>query len=160
GLRFAAALDDYGLLFLEEPCWPEAVDGLARINAATTTPIATGERVIGLQQFRALFEAGAVDVCQLDITHCGGPTEARRVAAMADAYRISLAPHNPQGPVSTAASLEFGFSQPGYIICESVNSDVPWREDIVTDAHPVQRQGRLARPHDRPGLGIELNEKE
>lgn len=160
GLRFATALDDYGLLFLEEPCWPEAIDGLARINKATATPIATGERVVGQQQFRALFEAGAMDVCQFDITHVGGLTEARRVAAMADAYRISLAPHNPQGPVSTAASLEFGFSQPGYIICESVHEDVPWRSDIVIDAHPIEEVGRLARPHNRPGLGIELDEAE
>jgi galactonate dehydratase len=160
GLRFAHALDDFGLLFLEEPCWPESVEGLARINAATQTPIASGERVIGQQQFRALFEASAIDVCQFDITHVGGLTEARRVAAMADAYRISLAPHNPQGPVSTAASLEFGFSQPGYVICESVHADVPWRVDIVTDAHEIQPDGRLARPHDRPGLGIELDEAE
>lgn len=56
---------------------------------------------------------------------------ARRIAALADAHRIALAPHNPQGPVSTAASLEFGFSQPSYIICESVHNDVPWREDVV-----------------------------
>jgi galactonate dehydratase len=159
GLRFAEALQDYGLLFLEEPCWPEAVEGLARINAATTTPVATGERVIGQQWFRALFEAGAMDVCQFDITHVGGLTEARRVAAMADSYRVSLAPHNPQGPVSTAASLEFGFSQPNYIICESVHSDVPWRQEIVTEAHAVDRTGRLARPHDRPGLGVELDER-
>lgn len=160
GLRFAQALDDYGLYFLEEPCWPESVDGLARINAATVTPIASGERVIGQYQFRALFEAGAIDVCQLDITHCGGLSEARRVAAMAEAYRISLAPHNPQGPVSTAASIEFGFSQPSYIICESVHNDVPWRDDIVTDAHEVVPDGRLAMPHAKPGLGIELDEKE
>ena len=160
GLKFASALDEYDLYFLEEPCWPESVDGLARINGATTTPIASGERVIGQHQFRALFEAGAIDVCQMDITHGGGLTEARRVAAMADAYRISLAPHNPQGPVSTAASLEFGFSQPGYIICESVHADVPWRADIVTDAHEIQPDGRLALPHDRPGLGIDLDEAE
>ena len=160
GLKFARALDEYDLYFLEEPCWPESVDGLARINGATTTPVASGERVIGQHQFRALFEASAIDVCQMDITHVGGLTEARRVAAMADAYRISLAPHNPQGPVSTAASLEFGFSQPGYIICESVHADVPWRADIVTDAHEVQRDGRLALPHERPGLGIDLDEAE
>lgn len=116
--------------------------------------------MIGQQQFRALFEAAAMDVCQFDITHVGGLSEARRVAAMADAYRISLAPHNPQGPVSTAASLEFGFSQPGYIICESVHSDVLWRGDIVVDAHEIEPLGRLAKPHDRPGLGIELDEAE
>src|SRR5438552_5742345 len=114
GLQFAKALEPYGLYFFEEPCWPESVDGLAMINAAVSTPIATGERVTNLAAFRDLFNARACEVCQVDITHCGGFSEARRIAALAEAHRISLAPHNPQGPVSTAASLEFGFSQPGY----------------------------------------------
>ncbi|NLN29031.1 MAG: galactonate dehydratase [Firmicutes bacterium] len=160
GLRFAKALDDYGLYFLEEPCWPEAVDGLARINASVTTPIATGERLISQYAFRELFEKRACDIVQFDITHVGGLTEARRVAAMADAYRIALAPHNPQGPVSTAASLEFGFSQPNYIICETVHEDVPWRRDIVSEGFEVDPKGRIVRPNSRPGLGIEINEKE
>ena len=125
GLQFAKALEPYGLYFFEEPCWPESVEGLAAINAAVTTPIATGERVTHLAAFRDLFAARACEVCQLDITHCGGFTEARRIAALAEAYRIALAPHNPQGPVSTAASLEFGFAQPSYIICETVHERRP-----------------------------------
>ena len=115
GLQFAKALEPYGLYFLEEPCWPESVDGLAMINRAVSTPIATGERVTNLAAFRDLFNARACEVCQVDITHCGGFSEARRIAALAEAHRIALAPHNPQGPVSTAASLEFGFSQPSYV---------------------------------------------
>jgi galactonate dehydratase len=99
-----------------------------------------------------------MDMCQLDITHAGGPTEARRIAAMTDAYRLALAPHNPQGPVSTAASLQFGFSQPNYPICEAVHADVPWRGDIVASAHAIEPRGQQALPHDRPGLGIELDE--
>ncbi len=86
--------------------------------------------------------------------------QARRIAALADAWRIPLAPHNPQGPVSTAASLEFGFSQPGYIICESVHSDVPWRHDIVDEGFVVDPATRTVRPGTRPGLGIEINEDE
>lgn len=160
GLRFAQALDEYGLFFLEEPCWPEAVEGLASIKAATNTPVASGERLVGQHAFRSLFEVGAIDVCQLDITHVGGLSEARRVAAMAEAYRISLAPHNPQGPISTAASLEFGFSQPSYVICEAVHADVPWRDEVVTTAHSVVRDGRFVLPHDRPGLGVEVHENE
>jgi len=160
GLKFARALEPYGLYFLEEPCWPEAVAGLAEINAAVATPIATGERVTNLAAFRELFAARACDICQLDITHCGGLTEARRIAALAEAYRIALAPHNPQGPVSTAASLEFGFSQPSYIICETVHADVPWRADIVEEGFTVERTGRLVRPNTRPGLGITINEAE
>ena len=158
GLKFAKAMEPYGLYFLEEPCWPEAVQGLAEINQAVATPIATGERVTHLAAFRDLFAAAACDICQLDITHCGGFTAARRIAALADAYQIALAPHNPQGPVSTAASLEFGFSQPGYIICETVHADVPWRPDVVSEGFTIERHGRLVRPNSRPGLGITINE--
>lgn len=160
GLRFAKALEPYELYFLEEPCWPESLDGLARINAAVSTPIATGERMTHLVQFRDLFALQGCDICQLDITHCGGLTEARRVAALAEAYRIALAPHNPTGPVSTAASLEFGFSQPSYIICESVDKDVPWRGDVASQGYTVEPHGRTVRPNTRPGLGIEINEDE
>lgn len=160
GLRFGKALDPYGLYFFEEPCWPESVDGLAQINASITTPVATGERVTDLADFQRLFNARACDICQLDITHCGGLTAARRIAALADAHRIALAPHNPQGPVSTAASLEFGFSQPSYIICETVHEDVPWRQDVVTEGFVVEDQGRIVRPNTKPGLGIEINETE
>lgn len=160
GLRFAHALDDYGLYFLEEPCWPESVDGLAAINAAVRTPIATGERVTHTEGFRDLFARRACEICQLDITHCGGLTAARRIAALADAHRIALAPHNPQGPVSTAASLEFGFSQPSYIICEAVHADVPWRQDVVDEGFLVDETTRTVSPNSRPGLGITINEDE
>lgn len=160
GLKFAKALDDYGLYFFEEPCWPESIDGLAAIKAATSTPVATGERITDLATFRDLFAARGCDVVQFDITHCGGLSGARRIAALADAYRIAIAPHNPQGPVSTAASLEFGFSQPGYVICETVHNDVPWRKDIVTEGFVVEQATRTVSPNSRPGLGIEIDESE
>lgn len=160
GMRFAKALEPYGLYFFEEPCWPETLDDIALIQRAVTTPIATGERLVTQHAFRELFEKRAASVIQPDITHCGGLTEARRIAAMAEAYRISVAPHNPQGPVSTAASLELGFATPSYIICEAVHSDVAWRQDIVEDTHVVEKNGRIVRPGNKPGLGIEINEKE
>lgn len=160
GLQFGAALDSYGLYFLEEPCWPESVEGLALINSKLVTPVATGERVTSLKDFNDLFNARACEVCQLDLTHVGGFTEARRVASLAEVHRISLAPHNPQGPVSTAASLEFGFSQPSYIICETVHADVSWREDVVSEGFTLEKKGRLIFPNDKPGLGIDLNEEE
>ena len=62
--------------------------------------------------------------------------------------------------MSTAASLEFGFSQPGYIICESVHNDVPWRDDVVTEGHSLQEAGRIVQPNTKPGLGIEIDEEE
>lgn len=160
GLQFAKALEPYGLYFFEEPCWPESMEDIALIQRAVKTPIATGERLIGIHAFRELFEKRAVSVIQPDITHCGGLTETRRIAAMAEAYRVAIAPHNPQGPVSTAASIEFGFATPSYIICESVHSDVPWRKDIVDEGFVVKEKGRLVYPNERPGLGIEINEAE
>lgn len=160
GLQFAKALEPYRLYFFEEPCWPEAVDGLAEIQRAVSTPIATGERLVGLAAFRDLLERRACSILQPDITHCGGLTEARRIAALAEAYRVALAPHNPQGPVSTAASLEFGFATPSYIICETVDSDVPWRQDVVSESYAIDPADRTVRPSDRPGLGIEINEDE
>ncbi|MCY4354664.1 MAG: galactonate dehydratase [Truepera sp.] len=160
GLKFGKALEPYGLYFFEEPCWPESIDGLAAINSALTTPVATGERITHLAAFKELFEKRGCEICQLDLTHCGGFTEARRIASLAEAHRIALAPHNPQGPVSTAASLEFGFSQPSYIICETVHQDVPWRQDVVAEGFVVEEQGRIVRPNEKPGLGIEIDEEE
>ena len=160
GLRLGKALDAYGLYFFEEPCWPEEVQGLAMINSALQTPVATGERITDLAAFRDLFARRGCEVCQLDVTHCGGFTGARRVAALADAHRIALAPHNPQGPVSTAASLEFGFSQPGYVICETVHQDVPWRADVVEEGYVISPQGRTVQPNSKPGLGVTIDEDE
>lgn len=160
GMLFAKALEPYGLYFFEEPCWPETMEDIALIQRSVNTPIATGERLIGAHAFRELFEKRAASVIQPDITHCGGLTEVRRIAAMAEAYRVSVAPHNPQGPVSTAASIEFGFSAPSYIICESVHSDVPWRQDVVEEGFSVEKKGRIVKPNSRPGLGIEINEDE
>lgn len=160
GMLFAKALEPYGLYFLEEPCWPETMDDIALIQRAVKTPIATGERLVGVHAFRDLLEKRAASIIQPDITHCGGLSEVRRIAALGEAYRVAIAPHNPQGPVSTAASIEFGFSAPSYIICESVHNDVPWREDVVTEGYTVQKKGRLVLPNKLPGLGIEINEEE
>lgn len=160
GLMFAKALEPYGLYFFEEPCWPECMEDIALIQRSVTTPIATGERLTGIHAYRELFEKRAVSVVQPDITHCGGLSEVRKIAAMAEAYKVSIAPHNPQGPVSTAASIEFGFSTPSYIICESVHNDVPWREDVVNEGFAVEKKGRIVKPNQRAGLGIEINEEE
>ncbi len=158
GLIFAKALEPYGLYFFEEPCWPEHMEGIAAVQHAVSTPIATGERMVSQFAFKRLLELGAASIIQPDITHCGGLSEARRIAAMANAYGVAVAPHNPQGPVSTAASIEFGFATPNYLICEAVHQDVPWRDEIVNWGFTVEKKGRIVRPSSRPGLGVEINE--
>jgi galactonate dehydratase len=105
-----------------------------------------------------LFEKRACAVVQPDISHCGGISEGRRIAALAEAYMISVACHNPQGPVSTAASLQVGFATPNYLIQEVVRKDVPWRNDVVSE--PINMKGGLVQAPIAPGLGIEINEKE
>lgn len=158
GVIFAKALEPYGLYFFEEPCWPEHLEGIAEVQRSVTTPIATGERMVSQFAFKRLFELQAASIIQPDITHCGGLSEARRIAAMAQAYGVAVAPHNPQGPVSTAASIEFGFATPNYLICEAVHQDVPWRDEIVNWGFTVEKKGRIVRPSSRPGLGVEINE--
>jgi galactonate dehydratase len=160
GIQFAKVLDPYGLFFLEEPCWPESIDGLRDIKTSCRTLIATRKRITDLAEFTRLFAAGACDVCQLDITHCGGLSSAWRIAALVEAHRLALAPHNPQGPVSTAASLEFGFFEPSYVICETVHADVPWREDVVKNGFTAEKQGRIVRSKSLPGPGSKINEAE
>ena len=158
GLQFAKALEPYNLYFFEEPCWPEHLDGMAEIQRAVKTPIATGERMTSIHAFKELFALRAASIVQPDITHCGGLSEARRIATMAHAHGIGIAPHNPQGPVSTAASIEFGLATPNYLICEAVHQDVPWRDEIVSWGFRVEKQGRKVYPGTRPGLGVEINE--
>jgi galactonate dehydratase len=157
-IQFGRLLADYNLYWYEEPCWPEHVDALVEVSRMLPFPIATGERLVGRWEFRELLEKRACAIVQPDISHCGGISEGRRIAAMAETYSIAVACHNPQGPVSTAASLHVGFATPNYLIQEVVRADVPWRNDIVTNAVDVQR-GSCDAPT-RPGLGIDINEAE
>ena len=120
-------------------------------------PIAAGERSIGLKEFRTLFEHRAVAVAQPDVCHVGGVIGMRRIAALADAFGVSLAPHNPLGPLATMVNLHLGFALPGFLIQEVMRADVPWRDEVA--APPlVIRDGRVGVP-DRPGIGIEIDER-
>ena len=157
-IQFGRLLEDYNLYWYEEPCWHEQVDGLVEVARALPFPIATGERLVGRWQFRELLEKRGCAIVQPDVSHCGGISEARRIAAMAETYQIAVACHNPVGPVATAASLHVGFAVPNYLIQEMVRNDVAWRNDGVVEPVLV-KNGVATAPH-APGLGIEVNEKE
>ena len=157
-IQFGRMLVDYNLYWYEEPCWPEHVDGLVEVARALPFPIATGERLVGRSEFRELLEKRACSIIQPDVSHCGGISEARRIAAMAETYMISVACHNPQGPVSTAAAIQVAFATPNYLIQEVVRADVPWRNDIVTA--PIEIQHGVCTAPSKPGLGIDVNETE
>jgi galactonate dehydratase len=157
-IQFGRLLVDYNLYWFEEPCWPEHVDALVEVKRALPFPIATGERLVGRWEFRELLEKRAVAIIQPDVSHCGGISETRRIAAMAETYSIPVACHNPQGPVSTASSLQIAFATPNYLIQEVVRADVPWRNDIVIGGFRVE--GGVVTAPTAPGLGIDINEEE
>ena len=102
----AKKLEEFDPMFLEEPVLCEHMDEFKEIARACNIPIATGERLFSKYDFRRLLEAGGVDIIQPDLSHAGGITEVRKIAAMAEAYDVALAPHCPLGPVALAACLQ------------------------------------------------------
>lgn len=157
-ILYGEALAPYHPYFIEEPCLLDSADGLLRVSRALTIPVASGERLVTRYQFRELLEKRAVAIIQPDLCHCGGLWEARKIAAMAETYYISLAPHNPLGPIATVAAIHFGMATPNFLIQEAIRADVPWREHVVTS--PVTIKDGYATLNDTPGLGVEVNEGE
>lgn len=156
-IRYGEALAPYQPWFFEEPVPPEDIDGHAAVaRALPSIPIATGERLITRWAFREFFERGAIAVAQPDVCHTGGISEVRRIAAMAEAYGVAMAPHNPLGPIATMANLHLALAMPNHLIQEVMRADVPWRDDIVHGLPPIVN-GRMAPPQ-APGLGIEVDE--
>lgn len=160
--RLMAALEEVAPLFVEEPVAPELSAALAPLVAASPIPVATGERAYSRWEFKPLLEAG-VAVVQPDLSHAGGISEVRRIAALAETYGAALAPHCPLGPISLAASLQVAFATPNFLIQEqslgihyNVGSDLL---DYLVDRSVFAFDGgRVARPT-APGLGIEVDER-
>lgn len=157
-IQYCHAFEPYGLLFFEEPCPTEDIDATVEVTRASRIPIATGERLVGRHQFRELLEKRACHIVQPDLSHCGGLWEARKIAAMAETYSVAVAPHNPNGPIATAAAVHFAAATPNWLIQEAITSDVPWRDDVVTQSSYVT-DGYFNIPT-APGLGVEVNEAE
>jgi galactonate dehydratase len=106
------------LLYLEEPVLPGDVAGMKQVSSATSIPIATGERLFTRWQFNDLIEAQAVAIIQPDISHCGGIFETRKIASMAEARNIAVAPHCPLGPIALACSLQLDACTPNFLCQE------------------------------------------
>jgi galactonate dehydratase len=158
-IQFGEVLRPFRPFFLEEPCPPENIEGMAEVaRALPGLAIATGERLATRWGFRDLLERHACAVIQPDLCHCGGLWEARKIAAMAETYYVGVAPHNPLGPIATAAAVHFALATPNWLIQEAIRADVPWRDAVVGAGLPVVN-GHIA-PPTRPGLGIEVDEAE
>ena len=151
------------LLFIEEPCPPENVKAMARIAKRSTTPIATGERLIAAYGCRELIEMGVVDILQTDINHVGGITALWKVAAMAEASGIVMAPHACEGPIGAMASIHVDAAMPNFLIQEICSGVEPGPNEKVWAewmGFPVMRMvnGRFPLPT-KPGLGFDLTEE-
>ncbi|MFC6723581.1 galactonate dehydratase [Halobium palmae] len=160
--RLVAALEPYDPMFVEEPVLPEHNDALPDIAAHTTVPIATGERMYSRWEFKEVFEDGAVDVVQPDLSHAGGITEVKKIASMAEAYDVAMAPHCPLGPIALAACVQVDACTPNALIQEQ-SLNIHYNEttdvlDYLADPSVFEyRDGYVSIP-DGPGLGIEIDE--
>lgn len=155
-IQYCQAFEPYGLFFFEEPCPTEDIEATAQVTRLSRIPIATGERLVGRHQFRDLLQARACHIIQPDLSHCGGLWEARKIAAMAETHSIAVAPHNPNGPIATAAAVHFALATPNWTIQEAISSDVPWRSEVLDEGLTFEAGAIL--PPTRPGLGVEVNE--
>lgn len=158
-VRLAEELKPYFPMFIEEPCLPENVDSMVTVARSTTIPIAAGERLFGKWQYRELLEKQAVSVVQPDICHCGGIFEGRKIAAMAELYYATVAPHNPLGPISLAACLQLDTCIPNFLVQEHPGN--PDGSDLGTGyiKEPFEIKNGYIELTDKPGLGVELDEE-
>ena len=156
------ALQPYHLMFVEEPVLSEHVDGIADVLRASATPIALGERLYSRWDFKDVITSGVVDVIQPDLSHAGGITEVRKIAAMAEAYDIAVAPHCPLGPIALAACLQLDAVAYNAVIQEqslgihyNTSNDLL---DYLADPGVFAYSGGSVTIPQGPGLGIEVNE--
>jgi galactonate dehydratase len=149
-------LAPYRLAWYEEPVAPLALELLREVKHALPFPVAAGERLYTLEEFQRLTALRACDVVQPDLAHCGGLAVGKKVAALAQAQDLLIAPHCSVGPVALCAALHFGWATANVPVQENfAEYDVPWRNALVGGWNPV-RAGEFALP-DRPGLGLELD---
>lgn len=161
--QLATAFEPYSPMFIEEPLLPEHLDALPELAKHTTIPIATGERLFTRTDFKPIFEDSAVDLIQPDLSHAGGITEVRKIASMAEANDIAMAPHCPLGPIALAACVQVDASTPNALLQEQ-SLNIHYNEaadllDYLEDASVFEYEDGYIEIPDDPGLGINLDEE-
>jgi galactonate dehydratase len=155
-IQLARALEPMRPFFIEDPLRAENASLFAYLRQHIAVPIATGEQLASKWEWQTLIEQDLMDYCRIDLCICGGLTEARKVAAWCETHYIEQAPHNPLGPVSTAACLHFDLSTPLFAVQELV-----WRPEVIP--HIVETDMRLEGGNlysgGAPGLGVDLDEE-
>lgn len=166
--QLARALEPHRPLFIEEPLLPEHLEGFKQLSTMTTCPIATGERLYTRWDYKPYFEANCIDIAQPDIAHAGGISETRRIADMAEAFDVALAPHCPLGPIALAASMHVGLSKANFVIQEMsmgmhYNLQAKGGQyDLLSyckNPNIFDVKDGMVKALDGPGLGVEVNEE-
>ncbi|RAK14933.1 galactonate dehydratase [Anoxybacillus vitaminiphilus] len=159
----AKELEPYHPMFIEEPVLPENNEALREVAMHSNIPIATGERMFSRWNFKTILSEGYVDIIQPDLSHAGGITEVRKIAVMAEAYDVALAPHCPLGPISLAASLQVdAVSYNAFIQEQSLGIHYNQGNDLLdylVDSSVFEYKNGYVKIPQGPGLGIEINEE-
>lgn len=154
--RVARELEPSELFWLEDPVPHDKVDGLLEVRSSAKMMIASGERFHGCLEFRDMIVQHAADVLMPDIKHVGGHAELQRIAALAETWQVLIAPHNPSGPIATAASVHACASLTNFLILEYAWGETPLRRNIIEP--PENVENGFIEVNDRPGLGVQLNQ--
>jgi galactonate dehydratase len=157
-VRLAKAIEPYHPMWLEEPIRPENFAAMKKLAEHVDIPLASGEANYMRHEFRPLIESQALDFVQPDICCCGGVLEMKKIAAMAEAQYIKVAPHNPMSPLATAVNVHFAASTPNFYILEYSAPVSGARKDVLKEPLMVNKDGYLDIPN-KPGWGMELNEE-
>ena len=155
--RVAKELEPVNLAWYEEPVAPERLEDTLAIRKRIVQPMAGGELLFGVAGFSGLTRTNAVHVIMPDVKHCGGLLELTRIAAMADSDGVEVAPHNPSGPVSTAATVQVCAGLRNFRLLELQWGEAAWRRDVLQPPEQFLN-GSIAVPS-RPGFGVTLNER-
>ena len=145
-------------MWYEEPAGPEFPDAIAEIKRQIALPVCVGERLQSRFMCLPILERRATDFLMPDVTRCGGISELRKIASLAECFNVPIAPHNPNGPISTIASAHVVAAIPNFFMQEFMMSDVAWRDRILDKPLPI-REG-VFHLGDAPGLGFDLVEEE
>jgi galactonate dehydratase len=147
---------DFNCMWYEEPALPEFPDAILDIRRQIQLPVCVGERLHSRFMAKVALEKGIADIIMPDITRCGGISELRKIANLAETYNIPIAPHNPNGPISTIASAHVMATVPNFFRLEFIVNDVAWRDTCLSHPLPIE-DGHFVLA-DRPGLGFDLDE--
>lgn len=149
---------DFNCMWYEEPALPEFPAAIADIRRRIPLAVCVGERLHSRYMLRTVLEHQAADIVMPDITRCGGISEMRKMANLAETYNVPFAPHNPNGPLSTIASAHVMATIPNFFRQEFMLLDVPWRDACLSHPLPIE-DGHFVLP-ERPGLGFDVDEEE